>query len=299
MKPTVHNMTATSTVVVLSLLTQACSQKLDAREVEVINGLYYKIKDTEPFTGTITNQPLTNNYIFEVGRCDLQVKKGLQHGTTTCYATGHIKILEFEANNGKRDGLEKNWHANTQKLTRTQQWTNGQKDGVEENFSSVSGKIIARINWSGNRKVGSEKHWNSSDGSLVTDLTWSDGKKTGFERINNVVYQYKDGHEDGVRKRYFIGPNNLSYLEETETIKSGVRHGIHQNLTADGRVVRTRNYRDGILISDSDQSPITSTASDKVAACVDARIAQFRVTAGNEAPITNDILQEWEGECSQ
>ena len=300
MKITIRNMATILPVVAMSLVMQACSPKIDARETEVINGLFYKIRDTEPFTGTITNQVMADRIgIFEVGRCDLSVKKGLQHGTTVCYAPGHIKISETETKNGKREGLEQNWDATTQKLIHTQQWSNGQKEGLEENFSSNSGKLISQINWSGNNKTGSEKHWNAKDGSLETDLTWNEGKKNGFERVSNVVYQYKNGLEDGVKKRYFVGPNNLTYLEETETYKAGVQEGIRQNLSADGRVVRERNYKAGNLMSDSDQPSVAPDVSSKVTVCVNAKIASFRKAAGNEALISNDVLQEWEGECSQ
>lgn len=300
MKITIRNMTTILPVVALSLVMQACSPKIDARETEVINGMFYKTRDTEPFTGTITNQILANRFnTMEVGRCDLAVKKGLQHGTAVCYASGHIKISETENKNGKKEGLEQNWDASTQKLTHTQQWRNGQQDGLEENFDRHSGKLISQINWSANSKTGSEKHWSTRDGSLETDLTWTDGKKTGYERVNNVVYQYKNGLEDGVKKRYFVGPNNLTYLEETETYKAGVQEGIRQNLSADGRVVRERKYKDGNLMSDSDQPSVAPDVSSKVTVCIDAKIASFRKAAGNEALISNDVLQEWEGECSQ
>src|SRR4051812_46490807 len=85
-----------------ALFLQGCSEKIDARQTETANGLLYKLHDSEPFTGTITNYPI--NEFLNLGTCKVQYKKGLPDGTMTCETTDGAKLAEIEFKGGVKSG---------------------------------------------------------------------------------------------------------------------------------------------------------------------------------------------------
>jgi len=251
-----------------TLLLQGCGQEIDARQATNINGLLYKLNDSDPFTGTITNFPPKSELfgIATIGSCTLSVAKGRPDGTSKCVADNGVKIVEVSFKDGLRDGSEQFWDKGTGKLVASAHWSQGKKDGKEEHFNPDNEKLVLQIHWDHGNKVDEEKHWSSSGEVLLTDLHWQDGKATGFIKTvdtltgtEGVVEEanYKDGVLDGPRKRYSVDEAHSSgvgtkggtvkyYLSSQENYVNGKQDGLQQEFGANGEVFSETRYSNNV-----------------------------------------------------
>jgi len=251
-----------------TLLLQGCGQEIDARQASNINGLLYKLNDSEPFTGTITNFPTSMELLgfATTGSCTLPVSKGRPDGTYKCISTDGVKIAEVNFKEGVRDGSEQIWDKGTGKLIASAHWNQGKKDGKEEHYNSTNEKLILQINWDHGNKVDEEKHWSSSGEVLLTDLHWKDGKATGFIKTvetltgtEGIVEEanYKDGVLDGPKKSFSVDEAHSSgvgtkggmvkfYLSSQENYANGKQEGLQQTFGANGDVFSETRYSNNV-----------------------------------------------------
>lgn len=175
---------------------QGCSEKIDTRQIQEVNGLIYKLNYADPFTGTVSNYKMPGFFVSP-GTCELEVKDGKLDGTTICTLSNGVKFSETQYSDGLKNGLEQIWKSPQGILTSKKEWKNGKSDGLEETFDEMTGERTSLTNWSNNQKIGREQKWDPSGQTLLLSFDWTEGKNTGFSRINGEEKNFKNGKLDG------------------------------------------------------------------------------------------------------
>jgi antitoxin component YwqK of YwqJK toxin-antitoxin module len=243
-------MMSLATGALLVLLLQGCSKSIDARQSTTINGLVYKINDSDPFTGTLTNYPISIAGVLALGSCEIKVKDGLADGLTTCKSTAGVKLSDTNFQAGRKDGTERKWDARTEKLISEVEWKDGQLDGLSQQFNPDSGSTVSKTHWSGNKKDGRQQAWDASGQTLLVDLNWEDGKQTGFSRVDGREQSYKDGLFDGVQRLNLLkSSGGTYYLAYEHSYKDGKLDGVSQDWDEAGHLLSKKVYADGIVQS--------------------------------------------------
>jgi len=278
-------------------LLQGCGEKIDARQIQDIQGLVYKINASDPFTGTVTNYAPSNFKVFVQGGCDVSVEKGVFEGVTSCALENGTKFLEVSFSHGKENGELKQWNGSTKKLVLRVQFVNGVKEGIEERYNPESGAMIRQVHWSSNQKVGEQKIWNSSGDVLLTDLIWDGGRaESGFEKSGEHENIYKDGRYEGSQKNYeWHGDYNKYALAKATAEQYGADYFIPLlGAPSVDYSISEVVYKDGKKV----EAPLTAEAQKELDACIQTRIDMIRSVQGADYVIPNDALEELKQGCT-
>lgn len=293
------------------LLLQGCHQEIDARQAHLEQGLIYKKDASDPFTGTLVNvgpNELGREYgaqflPFE-GSCSVPVKDGLFNGVAICKNAQAKKIAEVTYGEGHQNGPLKVWAPNTDNLTLSLTVRNGVVDGMMERYNPKTGKMISRVEYSAGRQAGEEKLWDITGETLLTDLTWENGMQTGVYRTGGREEYYKAGARDGVWKscqlNRSVSPERLetnfhkAQAYATMAMQLGGTYFLPALVDSPSGVECTETvYKEG-----REQTVAASSAADTSGdACLDAKIAAFHKENGDDAPVMNDVIEEWKGQC--
>lgn len=69
---------------------------------------------------------------------------------------------------------------------------------------------------------------------------------------------------------------------------------------ATGILAAERTYKDGQEVKTSTEgSAAPQSANSKLDKCLDIKIAMFHEENGKDAPIVDDVIQEWKAECKK
>lgn len=176
-----------------------CTEKIDARQTEDINGLVYKIYDKKPFTGKVKNLKLPQGYPTCVDEAPF--KNGVLEGEFVCERNGK-KIYEGEFKGGRLHGKHTRWDPETGNIYSVVEWQAGKMDGREDCFNPVNNKRVCQIDWVQGKKEGIQKNWDITGEKLLVDLEWRNGRRTGYLKDGEVEQSYVDETENGVFRRY-------------------------------------------------------------------------------------------------
>ena len=208
----------TALALVSAFFLTSCTSEVDFRQTTITNGLVYKIKSTDPFSGKVSNIPLSKtpanfwplrNGILDFGflgsaNCFVSVDNGLLNdGDLTCFIN-EKKVLATSYKSGKKNGVEKVWSQNNGNLISNISWENGlfngdweimdpttgktiekgtfkkgKQDGLFERFNPQNGKLTNQSNWSNGAQVGNAKIWDKNGDELLSDLNWESGQASG------------------------------------------------------------------------------------------------------------------------
>jgi hypothetical protein len=288
------------------LTLQGCSREIDVRQSHVEQGLIYKKDASDPFSGTLNNvgavevlKRYTAQFQLFAATCMVPVQEGLFDGVAVCKDAKGTKVAEVKYGKGQVDGAFKVWAADTGKLMMSTTIRGGETDGTEEYYNSETGKVISRVSYQAGKHVGEEKHWDIAGETLLTDLVWQDGKKTGVYRSPEREEHYKAGIYDGTWKMCWWSDSvplakRQAYEEKIKPL--GGRYFIPAVVDnpADAKCTETV-YADGV----KQAAAVANAAPGSGDACLDAKIAAFRKENGEEAPVNNDVIQEWEASCKK
>jgi antitoxin component YwqK of YwqJK toxin-antitoxin module len=225
-----------------------CGEEIDARQTKEIQGLLYKIHDKDPFSGRVTNYPMSVLGLFNVGTCTVDIKKGLPDGDMTCSDTSGKVVGTGEFKAGKQDGKVERFDANTGKKTVVEHWSQGRKDGVQEQYDPQSGEKVLEVNYSQGRKDGRERAWDSTGKEKIADLEWAHGVQTGFDNRGTQHSNYVNGKKQGVQQDYSIA-NNHWYLANENNYENDVMHGVQKQMDAQGNVTELSVFDHGRIRS--------------------------------------------------
>jgi len=136
----------------------------------------------------------------------------------------------------EKDGLQTKWHDNTL-MSSLGSFKKDQKQGVHTTWFE-NGKILSLENFKNNQKEGIQTHWDNQ------------GQKTKeLEYIGSIVTRetsFMNGQKHGIETlRYAHGP-----LRETQTYQEGDNVDISKWYDEQGRLLRVRNYKNKILLSE-------------------------------------------------
>ena len=118
-----------------------CGETIDARQLEIDNGLFYKKGENSPFTGLVENlRPAYQNGVRfakispkKIDRCNAPFKNGMFHGTLECFSDeNRIAIIELE--NGNKNGREAIWDAASGNLLYEVEFKKNIKHGNETTY---------------------------------------------------------------------------------------------------------------------------------------------------------------------
>lgn len=204
-----------------------CEETIDARQLEIDNGLFYKKGESDPFTGLVENFSASyrNGVRFSkitpknIGSCRAQFKKGKLHGDFECFSDNDERVSIIKLENGKKEGQEAVWDSATGNLLYEVEFNNNAKHGKEITYDSTGENVIEKAIFS-NGNVVSQKSWNS-EGELTSNIIKSEKGLTGFN-VNNagnvnyynsekgivvrIQFMFKDGYnkpEWSSKNRYF------------------------------------------------------------------------------------------------
>lgn len=304
--PSTYTLTKVSSAALLCIgaaLLQGCSQKIDARQAQSKQGLTYKTNADDPFTGTLVNFQPNDLGVPVHGACEVHLKDGLLNGTASCVYDNGAKFLEIEYTNGKYNGEFKLWHSQTTKMMAKTDWKNGVKDGIEEHYNPNSGKLVSQVHWTANKKNGQERIWDSDGQVLLTDLSWTDGGgETGYSKSAEHENHFKNGQYEGVQRQYmWRGAYDIYSLADATARQFGGAFFVPllSKNPQDYKVIE-RTYKDGQEVKTSAEiSAAPQAANSAVDVCLDAKIAAFHKENGADAPIIDDVIQEWKVDCKK
>lgn len=292
---------------------QGCSSEVDVRQSHVEQGLIYKKDASDPFTGKLTNVDITEvgkGYLAQYGTwegaCTVPVRDGRFDGIAECKNSKNKKVGEFTYHQGQQDGTQKMWASDSGNLMFAVTLRNGVAEGVEERYNPKTGKIISRINFEAGKKAGEEKRWDITGETLLTDLTWQQGAQTGVYRYGEREEHYKAGARDGIWRTCQLNREISMERLKPNYEKAQVYYALAEKLGGtyflpalvdepSGVECTEVVYKDGVekIVIVADSTPSSGNP------CLDAKIAVFRKANGEEVPIINDVIQEWEASCKE
>lgn len=240
---------ALSAITVASLSLTGCfTEEVDKRQTHEIQGLLYKIHADDPFTGRVTNYPMSVLGLFSVGSCVIDFKKGLPDGEMRCSdnAGQLLGVGHFKA--GKRDGEEEKFDAKTGKKIAVASWKQGLQDGLQEQFNPENGERILEVNYTAGKKDGRERAWDGQGKELIAELEWKNGKQSGFDNRGTDHRTYLNGQYHGPQKQFSLDGKRF-YVAYEENYQNGEHHGTQKHFDARGNVIELSEFDQGKLLA--------------------------------------------------
>lgn len=218
-----------------------CGKEVDYREIQTVNGLMYKLNDSDPYTGIVKEDPLLMSEIHEDSFtykaildvqsgaiCDSEVVRGKYDGEKVCQLKGN-KVAEIEYKNGLLNGIRKLWSDKNGKLIFETTFKDGKKNGENIIYNPETGEKAVVENYAAGKLHGQQKIFMANEiknpvllklfapDDVISDLDWKDGKKTGktFTFLTAGIEE-KDGGKSG-----FVGKGMI--IEENW--KAGLQDG--------------------------------------------------------------------------
>lgn len=198
-----------SLTVIAGLLSACGGEEVDVRQLHTIQGLYYRVNDKEPFTGTATNMPVLNSPM-NYANCNTEIKKGLKDGLETCRYNDGNKYSEADYVKGNKHGNEKRW-LNDGFLYTDFHWVDGKASGLNKLWD-IKKQPVSEIEAKNGQKTGVEKLWR--DGVLEYDTVWTNGTRSGKYFYNGYYSVITNGASGPLLK---VGTNE-PYVEAVEPV---------------------------------------------------------------------------------
>jgi antitoxin component YwqK of YwqJK toxin-antitoxin module len=275
----------------------ACSKSIDVAQTQIVNGLVYKLNDSDPFTGEVKNaSSLAISREAEQGACVLHYKAGRLHGNVICQGENGKKILEQEWDQGQKEGTEKIWDAATGNLHIEEHWKAGKRDGLFELYNPLIGKRVVRNEYKNGQVEGEQKIWDAKTGEvLLVDMVWHNGLQTGVSKLRETEETYKDGKLNGAKRHYAMtDPQYIAAASEADRVVERVRGGGWFAAQLPGtKVDQEEVYENGFRTSTSEKKSMS------LRECNDLYLWGHRRKVGDDAIVTADQLAEWDGWCKQ
>lgn len=200
-----------SLTLIAGLISACGGEEVDIRQIHTIQGLYYKVNDKVPFTGTVTNMPVLDSPM-SYASCNTQIKEGVRDGLETCHYSDGNKYSETEYVKGNKHGNEKRWLADGFLYTDFH-WVDGKADGLNKLWN-IKKQPVSEIEVRDGQKVGIEKLWR--DGVLEYDTVWANGTRSGRYFYNGYYSVITNGSRGPLLKE----GTNEPYVEAVEPVRA-------------------------------------------------------------------------------
>lgn len=316
-----------------SVWLQACSPKvLDFRNAELPNGKVYATGTNDPFSGKLTNIPLTklpigklrplidvfgnttgdssygtlllaNGLAVLTGQqsailCDVPVKVGLVNGNAVC-SVGGAKAIEIHFDNSVMEGKIILFDLKgLGKVVAKAEAQGGVLHGKSSIFDAASGKEIQSMGWERGLGSGLEEV-RTAAGTPVFKATLVNGKYEG------EAYGY-DAEGKVSRTTTYSAGRMVSTVRSGKSAVETCVLDHHENyvqrirLAPPDRLVETWNTScqgSGHSAASAPAMGSQSVEQSAVQPCIDGWIAAHRREVGPDVSINADQLEEWRGIC--
>ncbi|WP_374538565.1 toxin-antitoxin system YwqK family antitoxin [Chitinimonas taiwanensis] len=265
------------------LLLGACSRPklLDFRNAEISNGMIYAGGANAPYTGKLTNLPWSQmptealSHIRQVISTLLATEKDVESYNRVRNATSSA-LCDVDVKEGRLEGKAVCSLPNGGGVLYVIPFTQGNVEGELLALNPLSeGMVVAKAPYLANKLHGASEVYSPVTGKLIHRATWENGVAQGLE-------ERLDGNTGEVTFRAMIV--NGRYDGNMETLNKET-----------GKLEVTSTWVNGV----KQLPPVSEAAPEgKVEACVDGKIAAFHQEQGEDAPIINDVLQEWKLQCA-
>ena len=132
-------------------------------------------------------------------------------------------------------------------------WKNGRQDGVQEQYDAQTGEKILEVSYTEGRKDGRERAWDSAGKEKIADLEWKNGLQSGFDNRGTQHRNYVNGKKQGLQQDYSISGNRW-YLASENNYDNDLMDGVQKQMDARGNVTE---------LSVFDHDKIRSRTQDK------------------------------------
>lgn len=225
-----------------------CKEEIDARQTQQVQGLLYKVRADDPFTGRVTNYPMSVLGILNVGSCTIDFKKGLADGDMKCSDNAGKLVGTGEFKAGLQDGKAERFDPTTGKKTVIEHWKSGRKSGVQEKFNAQTGERVLEVSYSEGRQDGRERAWDSTGKEKIVDLEWKNGLQSGFDNRSGQHRNYVNGKKHGLQKDFSIDGNRI-YVASESNYDNDLMDGVQKRMDARGNVTELSFFEDGEIRS--------------------------------------------------
>lgn len=271
----------------------------------------------------VISGPAAQNIISD---CTVHYTAGLIDGHSTCTDQKGNVILELNYKNQAYDGVSKLSNPDTGNVVAYLPWKNGKWNGKLKVFTWNGKLVVNDATW---------KDGSIDSGKIINqtgEYEYEDGKKNGPARLiggNSVIAtgSYKDDQRDGAWVDSGTGAHYESWLDTLERTNAAL-YGILLNISkidsswVNGKLEGKISFygQNNTLLADASASngvivpgsmhvypingsnagaPQAADGKSPTDACVDAWISAFHKEQGQDAAISNDQLDEWQGDCQQ
>lgn len=231
----------------------------------------------------------------------VEVRDGRFHGKASCQTDSGQKTIEQNWEQGKRDGVEKVWDAETGRLHIQAEWKNGQLEGSYEVRNPRVDKLIDSMKYSKGEIV-QRKAWDVTGEHLLVDITIKNGNATGITKSGEQERNVVDGQMHGVQRQYSLehAGKSISDFLAGERLIERLKGGANfAGLYPGARVASESVYERGVEVSRKENGKevrIPLTAEER-RACLDGYASLHRRTVGPDAPVNFDQIREWQSRC--
>jgi len=301
---------------IAAVLSTGCGEVLDWRNAEVSSGKIFRRGADEPFSGKLTGVPDTRilpfNQWLQLIRpiemmgptrnvrkagavCAVKVSKGNVDGKLVCEDPETKSVqTEMEFSDGVPDGDVVLTNGKNKIMTAA--FKEGRLHGEQEVFSPATGKRVFRANWVNGKYDGELAFYRDDTGVKTGSNPYRngviDGEVIEYTPEGKVLTRktYREGQEDGIEERFH--PVTSKKLFEKHFTK-GMPSGEFRRWDESGTLIEHKAHGPGYEIRDLlEPKPVAN-----LDACLQKWIAAHHKNAGADAPIRQDVLEEWKDEC--
>ena len=160
------------------------------------------------------------------------------------------KQLEANYKDGKRDGLQTNWHKNGQKKSEAN-YKDGKRDGLYVTWHD-NGQKSSEKNRKDGKQDGLAAEW-YENGKKKLEVNYKDGKIDGlyvtwyFGGEKWIESTSKNGKKEGLETKWHT--NGKKYTEVN--FKNGKKEGLETKWHTNGKKYTEGNYKDGEVVEGS------------------------------------------------
>lgn len=247
--------------------------------------------------------------------CDVDVADGYLDGKATCAGADSTPGTEMTFSAGTITGDLRYYNLSYAKtLVSEGSFEDGKPEGKQEIFAFDTGKLLMTVQWKNDGMNGPVEKFDPTTGKRVYTATYVDGVLDGdlkeFSPDGNRVTHtatYKNGKLEGLEDRYDADTGtHLAHL----TWVDGYLHGRVQRWDATGRATVDTEYRYGHPaawdetpeVKEPTEQPAVSSSSaadaQSAPGCVERWTSAYRNSAGSDAPVSPDQLDEWKEWCA-
>jgi antitoxin component YwqK of YwqJK toxin-antitoxin module len=207
-----------------------------------INGLYFEVGETIPFTGTAV-------WYYEGDQImqETTMEGGKEHGIERWWHPNGNRAGQCYYSNGLLDGACVHWYPEDSKRELQLFYSNGKKDGIEITWYR-NGKEKQLVRYVDGEKEGKAEGW-FEDGTEAWKSNWKKDIQQGLSEewhrngsLKSRV-QYNSDLPEGKETRWFEN----GALSSEVFWEDGVRHGTTTQWYPTGKKLKESNYKKGKL----------------------------------------------------